>query len=116
MDGLLGPVIEALQAMLVRFHADGIDAHVWAHAACHLLQRFDDVDTFIVDDLRPAIFLGHFEPLGIAVDGNDAGGLEGPGALDHELAHRPAAPDGDSIARLDAGLFGGHISRWEDIR
>ena len=55
------------------------------------------------------------QPLRHAIDRDDALGAEQIRALDRELAHRPAAPDGDGVAGLDVAVLGGHVTGREDV-
>src|SRR5687768_13404067 len=61
------------------------------------------------------VFFGHFQSLGITINGNHAGRIEHPGTLNGELANRSATPDGDRIARLDISIFSSHITGGENI-
>ena len=55
------------------------------------------------------------QPLGKAVDRDDALGAEQVGALDRELADRAAAPDRDGVAGLDVAVLRRHVAGGEDV-
>lgn len=58
----------------------------------------------------------HLQALRHPVDGDDSPGFEHPGALDGELSHGSATPDGDRITRLNIAIFRRHESRRENVR
>src|SRR5512142_3027365 len=101
--------------MLMGFHANSVNAYVGTHTAGHLLQRFDDIDTLIVDHFGAAIILCHRQAFGITIDGNHSRLIECPYALDDELTHWSTAPNCHNITRLNICLLCRHVSSGENV-
>jgi hypothetical protein len=99
----------------VSFHAHRINAGVRPAAASHVPQRVQDICRFVVERLgadRP----GLAQPLGKAVDGDDAACAEQHRTGDRKQTDRTAAPHRDGIARLDAAIFRRHVAGRQHVR
>src|SRR5215216_2675799 len=62
------------------------------------------------------ILLCHFQALWEAINRDDAGRIEHPGALDRKLTYRATTPNRNRIPRLNISLLSGHITGRENIR
>jgi hypothetical protein len=74
-------------------HTNGIDDTVYPDPAGQIDDGLDRVLLVEVDDFG-ALLPGHFQPIRMLVDRNDAACPHQAGTCDRELPDRPAAEDG----------------------
>ena len=103
---LLDLVVQVLRAGAVRFHPDGLDAHVGAAAAGALLQLGDDAVLGVVQGVRADVLSDLRKALGEPVDDDDLLGAEQHRAAGGHLPDAAGAPDRDGVAGGDAGEVG----------
>src|SRR3954470_5993110 len=102
--GLLGAVVHRIhRTSRMSLQAYGIDAFFRTLAASKLVQSLHDTFFFKVDRNRAAC-LGHREALRETINRDDLFGPEQHSASDSHLPDRAAAPDRDSVGRLDVAL------------
>src|SRR4029453_17973199 len=84
--------------------------------AREVAKRFRYIDLGVIEYCRVAVRCGQMKTFGKTIDGNDPFRTEHVGAFDRELPHGTAAPDRNRVSGLYLAVFGGHISRREDVR
>jgi hypothetical protein len=99
-----------------RFHADAVDHDIGAFAFADLLDPLMDILFDKVDDVGGASLSRHGDPLRYGFDRDDALRAQHFGGLDREQTNGTRAPDRQHFSALDAGLLGGLIACWENVR
>src|SRR5437868_11428026 len=99
----------------MRFCAYSVDATIRSTTVGNFLDSVVNtaVSLFKIDRFSSPVFSGHFESLWNAVNCDHPPGSEHPGALNAELSHRAATPNGYSISRFNLGVFSGHVTSWK---